>query len=202
MLTVSGLEPEYDLPLQIEAVGRLREIRPDAGLLIVGVGSRESEIRDRIRAKPYADHILLAGDVSHEVVLRIMSVSDILLRTTLYDGDSIAIREALHFGLPVVATDNRMRPEGVILIPHSSAEMLCRAIHAALDAPQARRKSPGADENNLQAVVDFYRLLVAQPNEGNLVRNRLRAARPEHTLARHSGQQLASCRVEDDRTKV
>src|SRR5260370_33714423 len=108
LLSVNGLEQEYDLPLQIEVLGSVREIHPDAGLLIVGTGSREGEIRDRIQAMPYAEDILLAGDISHDIVLRIMSLSGVLLRPTLYDGDSIAVREARHFGLPVVATDNGM----------------------------------------------------------------------------------------------
>jgi glycogen(starch) synthase len=160
LFTVSGLEQEYDLPLQIEALGHLRETLPDAGLLIVGVGSREGEIRDRIQAKPHAEHVLLAGDVSNEVVLRIMSLSDILLRTTRYDGDSIAVREAQHFGLPVVATDNGMRPEGVTLIPVADLDALCRAVRSALEKPQVRQSSPGADASNLRAVVEFYQELL------------------------------------------
>jgi glycogen(starch) synthase len=161
ILTVSGVEPEYDLPAQIEVLGCVREMRRDAGLLIIGAGSRESEIRRQIRAKPYANHILLAGDVSHDVVLRVMSLSDVLLRTTLYDGDSIAVREALHLGLPVVATDNGMRPAGVTLIPISNREALVRAVGRVLDMPRARETSPGADRTNLQAVAKFYRELLS-----------------------------------------
>lgn len=157
LLTVSGLEPEYDLPSQIEALGCLREMNPDAGLLIAGAGSLESEIRNRIKATRYADHVLLAGDVSHEFVLRMMSLSDVLLRTTLFDGDSIAIREALHFGLPVIATDNGMRPEGVNLIPVADQGALCQAIRRILEKPQVRHISPGAETTNMRHVIDFYR---------------------------------------------
>jgi len=31
--------------------------------------------------------------VPHDIVLRAMSLADVFLRTTLYDGDSIAVRE-------------------------------------------------------------------------------------------------------------
>jgi glycogen(starch) synthase len=160
LLTVSGLEPEYDLASQIEVLGRVREVRPNAGLLIVGSGSREGEIRDRIQAMPYAEDILLAGDIPHDVVLRIMTMSYIFLRTTLYDGDSIAVREALHFGLPVVATDNGMRPEGVTLIPISDRDALWRAVRCCLETPRVRQTSQGADEQNLQAVFEFHQELV------------------------------------------
>jgi glycogen(starch) synthase len=161
LLTVSGLESEYDLPAQIEALGFLRKLSPGAGLLIVGAGSLETDIRNRISATGYSDHVLLAGDVPHEVVLRIMSLSDVLLRTTLYDGDSIAVREALHFGLSVIATDNGMRPEGAILVPVADQTALCQAIRQTLDKPQMRQTSPGAETTNLRHVIDFYRQLLS-----------------------------------------
>ena len=117
LLGVCGLEPEYDLPRQIEALGSIREIHPNAGLAIVGSGSLESQIRAAIRSTPYAEHILLCGDVPHAVTMRAIADCRMLLRTTLYDGDAISVREALFLGTPVIATDNGMRPDGVRLIP-------------------------------------------------------------------------------------
>src|SRR5207253_5339724 len=69
----------------------------------------ESELRTRIAAKPYRGHILLYGDLPHAVTLRAILKCDVLLRTTLYDGDSVSVREALYIGTPVIATDNGMR---------------------------------------------------------------------------------------------
>ena len=43
------------------------------------------------------------------LVAEAMSRITIFLRTTLYDGDSISVREALHLGVPVIASDNGMR---------------------------------------------------------------------------------------------
>jgi glycosyltransferase involved in cell wall biosynthesis len=118
-------------------------------------------MRNRIKVTSYADHVMLAGDVAHQVVLHIMSLSDVLLRTTLYDGDSIAVREALHFGLPVIATDNGMRPEGSILVPVADQSALCQAIRRILDKPRVRQTSPGSETTNLWHVVDFYRQLLS-----------------------------------------
>jgi len=98
LLTVSGLEPEYDIPIQINALGCLREAYPNAGLVIIGGGSREKEVRAEIKTKTYAEHIFLAGDLPHDMVLSAMSKADMFLRTSLYDGDSIAVREAMHLG--------------------------------------------------------------------------------------------------------
>jgi glycosyltransferase involved in cell wall biosynthesis len=158
------LEPEYDLPLQIEALGSVKKRFPNAGLVIVGSGSLEEELRNRIGRKPYAKDILLCGDVPHPVTLRAVAESDAFLRTTLYDGDSISVREALHAGVPVIATDNGMRPQGIELIPSCDLAALHGAIEARLSHENTRentRQSVGAaDEQNLEAVLEVYRELI------------------------------------------
>ena len=108
LLTVGLLEPEYDLALQIDVMEQF----PGIGLLIIGSGSLEAELRAMIAAKPYGKDILLAGDVPHAATLRAIQQCDMLLRTTHYDGDSISVREALHLGTPVIASNNGMRPGG------------------------------------------------------------------------------------------
>ena len=128
LLTVGLLEPEYDLPMQIDAMAGILERHPRAGLLIVGAGSLEAALRSKIESVPYRDHILLYGDMPHAVTLRATLESDVVLRTTRYDGDSVSVREALYIGTPVIATDNGMRPEGVHLIPPSDAGRLRDAV--------------------------------------------------------------------------
>ncbi len=157
LVTVGLLEWEYDLPLQIDVLGPSREKFPNAGLVIIGAGSIEKDLRAHICAKPYSEHVLLCGDVPHAVALRVMSEGDAFLRTTLYDGDSVAVREALHLGVPVIATDNGMRPSGVTLIPPSDLEALRRAIEECIVRTGALRCQPDQDEKNLEAVLKFYR---------------------------------------------
>lgn len=161
LASAGGLEPEYDLPLQIDAMARVLEKHPRAGLVLMGAGSLREQMRQRIAAKPYASHVLLCGDVPHRAALRVIAECDVLLRTTLYDGDSVAVREALHFGTPVIATDNGMRPEGVRLITAGAREMLEEAI---LDeVAKGRRSSSSGEERdeNLRLVREVYRELLA-----------------------------------------
>jgi glycosyltransferase involved in cell wall biosynthesis len=160
LVTVSGLELEYDVPLQIEAVGRLRDKFPRLGLAIVGGGSLEHEIRKQIESVPYREHLFLCGDIPHETALRAIERSRLFLRTTWYDGDSISVREALHLGIPVIATDNGMRPSGVHLIPKSDAVSLCRAVEACLNGAAKSVAPAEAGTKNLEAVLRFYQDLV------------------------------------------
>jgi glycosyltransferase involved in cell wall biosynthesis len=156
LVTVGLLEPEYDLPLQIDILGRVQERFPKAGLVIVGSGSLEKRLGDYISAKPQADDILLYGDAPHPETLRAIADSDLLLRTTWYDGDSVSVREALHLGTPVVATDNGMRPDGVDRIPPRDPAALLDAITRRLTEGVPPQRQIAGPEGNLQAVLDLY----------------------------------------------
>jgi len=164
LIAVSGLEPQYDLSLQIEVLGLVREKAPTAGLVIIGSGHLEEELRNQIKAKLYADHILLCGDLPHAATLQAIARSDLMLRTTFYDGDAISVREALHLGTPVIATDNGMRPANVHLIPQGNLSALRLAIEKVLASPSSVHCSQAApDERNVEAVLDLYRELVPSP---------------------------------------
>jgi glycogen synthase len=159
LTTVGLLEPEYDLALQIDVLSRIRELHPNAGLVIIGSGSLEPQLREIIKAKPYGQHVLLAGDVQHSVSLRTILDSRLFLRTTLYDGDAVSVREALALRTPIIATDNGMRPDGIQLIPISNAEALEASILHELAHEPVRNRVDDSGIENMQQVVQLYREL-------------------------------------------
>jgi len=160
-VTVALLEPEYDLPLQIEVLESVRRRFPNAGLAIIGSGSLETELRSQISAKSFAEHIFLSGDLSHDDALHAIASADLFLRTTLFDGDSISLREAIQLGTPVIATNNQMRPPQVHLIPPSDLAALRRAIEDRLASPAPPSPAPEPDTRNLDAVLATYQELTA-----------------------------------------
>ncbi|KAF0180520.1 MAG: group 1 glycosyl transferase [Nitrospirae bacterium] len=156
LLTVGLLEDAYDLFMQIDAMERIIEQMPEAGLMIAGSGSLEQDLKRAIADKAFFSHILLAGDVEHSITLHLINDCDILLRTTKFDGDAISIREALHLGTPVIATDNGMRPEGVHLIPVHDANAL---VEATVKLAKSEQKACGErveDRSNIEAVLYLY----------------------------------------------
>jgi hypothetical protein len=152
----SFMKQHHPVLVSVGALGRLREKFPGAGLVLVGSGSLREELRRRADEKPYGEHVLLCGDVEREVALRVIADSDLMLRTTLYDGDSIAVREAVHFGVPVVATDRAPRPAGVRVVPAQDLAAVCEAAEQSL-SNGARRPAAGEPrEENLAAVLALY----------------------------------------------
>ena len=156
LLAVGGLEKDYEPLMQIEALSEVLQKFPKAGLMIVGGGSMRAEVETAITACGYRDSIKLAGNIEHPVVLHLIRDADIMLRTTLFDGDAISVREALYLGTPVIATYNCMRPNGVHLIPTSDQAALVREI--LLVAGVGKEPTPVAspDDSNIEKVVEIY----------------------------------------------
>jgi glycosyltransferase involved in cell wall biosynthesis len=158
LATVGGLEPEYDVPIQLAMLSSLRETRPDAGLVIVGDGSIRKQIESAIAETGLSEHALLCGDTPHAITLEIIRRADVLLRTSKYDGDSIAVREAIALGTPVVATDNGMRPAGVRLFPASDLDALRQVVSEALTSGPT--SVTVGEHNGIDAVIELYHELV------------------------------------------
>ena len=168
LLTVGLLEKEYALDVQIDALEKVLETHPNAGLLVAGSGSLSREVNDLVEAKPFKERILLAGDLDHDLTLRAMELADVLLRPTYYDGDAVSIREGLYLGTPVIATDNGMRPPGVNLIPlPPDPARLAEKVIEVLSNHDSGAALPAPDgSENVEAVLNVYdRLLTIADGE-------------------------------------
>ena len=162
LLTVGQLEDAYNLRLQIDCMEQILKALPSAGLMIVGSGSLETQLREYVASQSYGDRILLAGDVAHRVTIQLIEGCDALLRTTKFDGDAISIREALHLGTPVIATDNGMRPEGVFLIsnPIRTGELIENVVRICSNETDRKSIQSSDGRENINAVVELYEELL------------------------------------------
>jgi len=160
LISAGQLEPEYDLPLQIDAIAELRKKLPRIGLVLLGSGSIERALRERINLRQCNEHILLPGDIAHGSTIEAITRSRLMLRTTWYDGDAISVREAMQVGTPVIATETASRPAGIRLIPKSDLPALLRAIEDELQHPATPRGRIPPDDSNVREVFDFYRDLL------------------------------------------
>jgi glycogen(starch) synthase len=123
--------PEYGFPLLVEAISRLRRMHPAIGCIVMGSCEHGEDAFDRLRQASVEDHMLLLGDVEHDRCLSVMGGSDLFVRPTLHDGDSISVREALALGVPVVASRTGNRPDGVRLFqPGDVDDLVAQALQA------------------------------------------------------------------------
>ncbi|MFL6375640.1 MAG: glycosyltransferase family 4 protein [Pyrinomonadaceae bacterium] len=160
LVSVGGLEPDYEPLFLINAMKGVLERHPNVGLIIVGGGSMQSAVETAVEHSGYSNSIRLAGDVRHAETLRLIAMAHAMLRITLFDGDAISVREALFVGTPVVATDNGMRPAGVRLTSRGDTDGLIRNIDRVLSQPSTRPRSLTPDYSNIDEVLGLYNELL------------------------------------------
>ncbi len=164
LTTVLFYRPEYGFDLLLHALGRLRDRYPNLRCLIMGSGERQEEAKRLIQAAGMEDAVILLGDVPHELCLALISASDLFVRTTLKDGDSISVREALSLGVPAVVSDVGYRPPGARLFQAGNLNDLVSKTEAALATPRGTRTRPAARPTSAgtHRLLEIYRRVAVQ----------------------------------------
>lgn len=118
----------------------IRAVPDDAVLVVLGEGPERPALESLARELGVADRVFLLG--------RVPDVAAWLRRATVYvqparwEGFGLGVLEAMHAGLPVVASRVSSLPELVVdgqtgyLVPADDPPALSEAIERALDAPQ------------------------------------------------------------------
>lgn len=141
--SVGRLAPVKDFPTLILAFHYLRKLWPEGyarlRLVIVGDGPMRPECERLIAELDLADRILLIGDRSD--VWELMHAMDLFAMSSLGEGISNTILEAMASGLPVIATEVGGNPELVspgktgTLIPPADPEKMAQALLAYVSDP-------------------------------------------------------------------
>jgi glycogen(starch) synthase len=144
-------DPEAGLAVVLRAVQRLVPLYPDLGAVLMGwqVGAKT---RPLIVDLGLTDHAVCLGEVPHDRCLAMLRASDVTVRSTFVDGDAITVREALAFGVPVVASDTDFRPEGVTLFRRGDVSDLVAKLGQVLARPVGG-SSPREPTNEQSAAI-------------------------------------------------
>lgn len=79
--------------------------------------------------------------------------TDVYIRPTFTDGDSVAVREALDMGVQVVASDVCERPKDVITYPYGDINMMTDAVRMAI---LQGKRTPNNDETFFNQMLNVY----------------------------------------------
>lgn len=132
-MVINHGEDLYGLDLCIDAMIALQNKSKDRSFCLVFVIADNSEQKELV--EQYRKKIQENGLSSHILIwekplsfVRLVQMSDIVLRTTNTDGDAISVREALYLGKQIIASDIVKRPEGTILFKNRDARDLVKVI--------------------------------------------------------------------------
>jgi len=161
---VGAFKPQKDFPRAVEIVARLR-MRRDAALAILGGvldGTHLAELdrtMDRVVARDMQGHVKLPGFV--DPIGPWYCACDALLSTSRYEGFSMAMREALAAGLPVVGLDVGGQCENVhdrltLLAPDATSDAIAARL-ATLPVREAIEVSPEPRAPRVWSVASAWR---------------------------------------------
>ena len=145
LLTVARLAPQKGLPLLLEVAAILsREV--DAGRLaaftwaLAGDGPGREQAAERITAEQLP--VTLLGRRSDAPAL--MEAADIVVQTSLWEGQPLTIQEALRAGTAIVATDvggTAVTSRGGAVLVDPQAQAIAEALRTLLSDPEARSRA-------------------------------------------------------------
>ena len=121
-------------------------------LLVIGTGPKETELREQARILGIRKSVHFLG--SRSDVLALLASLDLVVSSSLWEGLSTVLLEAMSMEVPVIATDvsgsQEIVKDGVtgLLVPPHDPDRLAEAITMMLDDPtQARAMAIRAREN-------------------------------------------------------
>jgi glycosyltransferase involved in cell wall biosynthesis len=138
--TVARLDPVKDLPIMLQAFATVQSRIAGARLVIVGDGAERQSLETIGRQLGIGDAVIWAGQ--REDVRDLLPALDVYCNSSVHEGVSLTILEAMAASLPVVATRVGGNPEVVdaetgLLVPPRSASTLSLALMTlAADAPR------------------------------------------------------------------
>jgi len=177
--TVARLSPEKDQKTMLAAFRLVLDELPDARLVFAGDGESAAELRETAAKLALTGHVDFLG--MRTDIREVLNTFDLFTLSSITEGISMTILEAMACGLPVVATDvggNKEiihPPECGLTAPARDPRALAEAYLTLLRDP-ARRAAMGtaARERAMQhfsveTMVKAYSTLYEQLLEENLV---------------------------------
>ena len=154
----------YGIDMLISLIDRLLPDFPGIGLILSVNGGESADAINQTIANAKSlvgDHIAFVTEQLDDIV-GLYQECDLFCRPTNTDGDAVSIREAIHVGTPVVASDAAPRPVPCILFKSRDIvqfENVVRQVLGNLDF--YRKKTTFSDySNNAQKIIKLYTKLL------------------------------------------
>jgi 1,2-diacylglycerol 3-alpha-glucosyltransferase len=113
VLHVGRVAPEKNLGTLIHAFRAVKEVNPDAKLLVVGSGPYLEKYYDTVRHLDLSGEVIFTGFVPDADLPRYYAAADAFAIASKFETQGLVVLEALASGRPVAGADYRAIPEFV-----------------------------------------------------------------------------------------
>ncbi len=137
------VRPEFNIDMLLEGIKSILERYPESGVIIVSGGEENIEkFWNTVQLYGVKDAIFCCNSLSRDMFLTILKKTTLMIRTPVTDGSCSSVLEAMALGIPIVATKNDARPEGVVLFqPEDGKDMVKKIIYALENYSEVKEQS-------------------------------------------------------------
>jgi len=156
---VGRLEPQKNPLILADILAWLRLSKKS--MCIIGGGSLEGELRQRIDALGLSQQVTWCGPLDRNAALRTAARARVMLLPSLWEGHPLAVIEAMQLGLPVVASDVPGTAEIVVdgetgyLVPSTDVAAYATRIQALLADDRLRKRLGQAGAGRARKLFSF-----------------------------------------------
>jgi glycosyltransferase involved in cell wall biosynthesis len=141
-----SFKPVYGIDYFLRALPRVWEKVPSVYVLLIGSGPLEREFKKIVKELNLESIVKFIGEVPNAEMPAYLNASDLYVSSSLSDGTSLSLLEAMACGLPVVVTDVPAILEWVengvngLVVPRRSIDELAEAIIYLLQQEDIRKE--------------------------------------------------------------
>jgi glycosyltransferase involved in cell wall biosynthesis len=138
ILSNRNLLPIYNISLLVRAIPIVLKEEPKTRFLIAGDGSEKEALEREIKNLNINSSVNLLGRIPHEQMPELLSQADIYVSTSLFDGTSVSLLEAMGSGAFPIVTDIPANREWIsdgengFLVNQNDEEILAKKIVDAI----------------------------------------------------------------------
>jgi len=114
VLSNRNLLPLYNVSLLIQAIPSVIKEEPNTTFLIAGDGQEREQLQREAENLRVSSFVKFLGRIPHEKMADLLAQTDIYVSTSLYDGTSVSLLEAMGSGAFPVVTDIPANREWII----------------------------------------------------------------------------------------
>lgn len=168
---VGRFETQKNHTFLLDIYAAIAKKHPESKLLLLGKGTLEPQVRQKLAALGLQNRVILAGVRSD--VPRVLSAMDVFVFPSLYEGMPNTVIESQATGLPCIISDAITREANITgLVQYLPLELTPEQwADAALAAvsPQRRDTHPDfiANKYDIQSITDDFVALCFGPQENN-----------------------------------
>lgn len=177
LVMTRNFHPVYGIEYFLEALPEVIKENPDVRVILCGDGPLRDKLTQIVTSHSISNYVFFAGHVPNDELPKYFRAADAYVSSSLSDGTSLSLLEAMACGLPVVVTDVPAILEWVengkngFVVPRQNSKILARKIIDLLNDEKSQKKFSSKNikiaeekanwDKNFNKLEKMYEMLIA-----------------------------------------